>query len=68
MSRRRRTYIVSFHGVELDSEAARIARFVRKFTSGSNGGESNEDRSLLTDTGQEVGFLQASQRSLAQIT
>jgi len=49
--------VVALLGVELDSETTRVAALIRKLTTESDGGESDEDGRLLTDVGEKVGFL-----------
>jgi hypothetical protein len=41
---------LTFHCVELNRKTTRVASFVRELASRGDGRESNEDRSLLTDT------------------
>jgi hypothetical protein len=49
--------VVSFHGVELDSETSGVASLIRELSSKSNSRESDKDRSLFSYRGKEVGFL-----------
>jgi len=49
--------IVSFFGVEFNGESTRVASLVWKLSAWSDGGETDEDWSLLADLGEEVCFL-----------
>jgi hypothetical protein len=50
--------IVALHGVELNGETTGVAGFIRVLTANGDGRESDEDRSLFTYAGEEVGFLE----------
>ena len=49
--------VVALHGVELDGEATGVAGFVGVFATDRNRREADEDGSLFTYAGEEVGFL-----------
>lgn len=50
--------IVALHGVKLNGETTGVASFIRVLTTNGDCGESDEDRSLFTYAGEEVGFLE----------
>lgn len=49
--------VVAFLGVEFDGESTRVSGLIRKFAAKGDGTEADEDRSLLSDGLEEVGFL-----------
>ncbi|KAJ8612316.1 hypothetical protein MRB53_037526 [Persea americana] len=50
--------VVAFLGVELDRETSRIASEIGKLLAKRDGGEAQEQRSLLADLGEECGLCQ----------
>ena len=50
--------VVALHGIELNGETTGVAGFIRVLTANGDGRESDEDRSLFTYAGEEVGFLE----------
>ena len=50
--------VVALHGVKLNGETTGVASFIRVLTTNGDCGESDEDRSLFTYAGEEVGFLE----------
>jgi len=49
--------VITLHSVELDGEPTGVAGLVWELSPKSDGREAHKDRSLFTNTGQEVGFL-----------
>ena len=50
--------VVSLLSIELDRKPTGVASFIRVLTTNGDCGESDEDRSLFTYAGEEVGFLE----------